>query len=336
MLSEIERPSEFRVVLAELIEKNIPMVFVEEYLGIINHKDIKYVKDSSVVYSANAHYFDHEFMHAVSFSNKIKLVLSQHGGGYGTWKINISEWWDRKVSDVFFAWGWGEGSGSSVINNPGFSSDLRSSMYKKNTDRPQALFITNTISRYCRHIMLPAVFEERAQMHYLDRKKELVMAWSSNKDLFTLFVRMYPSDHYRWGELDRMHAMVGNNVYISNMDYNESIKEASIIILDYNVTSLLEVMSLNKPTVLLCDEVVLSVRASAQPYFSDLAAAGIMYSNVHDMISHIENISDNIDAWWCSDSVQRIRKKFVNKYAKTTKSDLGVDLGENLKRLLDK
>lgn len=324
--------NEFRRILNELIPQNIPLIFYENSYLLQNYSDKKFIDHACLVYTSNAHYSNSLFMHSVA-SSSAKLILGQHGGGYGTWKINIGEWWEKKISDAFLVWGWANDDPLKLINIAAFKYEPS----LKYSSRPFfALYISATASRYCRHIMIPTVFEDLNSEIYLRSKVKLLSCWSENDKLMPLKVRLYPTDPYQWGEYARINKYFSHKVYLSNdNDYYDAINNASIVILDYNLTSLLELLSMNKPVIVCASDQLLSVRDEAIPYYDLLRKVGVIVSSHSLLVEFIYRIQYDIQGWWLSEDVQKARYSFVNRYAMTASSWPGHSLGKVLSKYID-
>ena len=68
---------------------------------------------------------------------------------------------------------------------------------------------------------------------------------------------------------------------------------------------------------------------------SGLKKIGIFYNNPIKASYKVNNISDNIDSWWYSDEVQKVRYDFCMKYGEINPTILN-DLGKILNSLLNK
>lgn len=320
---------EFKQVLALLIEKNLPLNFLERLENIVSHDDIRYITNSCAVYSGNSHYFSDALRYAVGFLGTSKpFLVAQHGGGYGIWNTNLGEWWERRTSSHFLVWGWADTARKNEVN-VSFLSKAESTGNSINSGK-DVVFITNTSSRYLRHIMLPAVFEERCEQHYLQPKLEFIRGLP---DAVPLRVRTYPSDPYKWGEKERLARVMQESAGFSNNTYDEDIKQAKIVVCDFVLTTVHETMALNIPTVLFGDETIISVRDSAKEIFRELEAVGIYHQSAKAAAQFVASIFADVDNWWLSSPVQAARNKFVDKYARVSKDPVR-ELAEYLNTFL--
>ena len=60
------------------------------------------------------------------------------------------------------------------------------------------------------------------------------------------------------------------------------------------------------------------MRAEAEPYFRQLADAGIFYADPTAAALHVNEIWDDVAGWWYSSAVQSARKAFCAQYARAS------------------
>jgi putative transferase (TIGR04331 family) len=86
------------------------------------------------------------------------------------------------------------------------------------------------------------------------------------------------------------------------------------MVLDNPITTFLEALVANIPTIVFWNPDRWEFRVEAQPYFDNLREVGILWDNPEDAAAKLESIYGDPWAWWGSDAVQESRRRFVNRY----------------------
>ena len=106
------------------------------------------------------------------------------------------------------------------------------------------------------------------------------------------------------------------------------------MIYSYIGTGFLESLALNKPFILVSSIDEWPLRDEAVEDFKALEEAKIFFKNNDDAIIHIEKIKEkDINEWWESPEVDKIKKFFKEKYAKLDNNNNKI---LTLKNLIDK
>jgi putative transferase (TIGR04331 family) len=107
-----------------------------------------------------------------------------------------------------------------------------------------------------------------------------------------------------------------SNIDTGSVQLNKVLDKYKLAFIVNNSTSLLYTLSINFPTVLFWDESYFEMRDSSSKYFKQLKLAGIFHTSPLDAAKHVNKIWHNIETWWESDSVQKTRKIFCDRYVK--------------------
>jgi putative transferase (TIGR04331 family) len=87
-------------------------------------------------------------------------------------------------------------------------------------------------------------------------------------------------------------------------------------------------MAYNIPTLLIISSELWAIREEAIPYFQELERVGILLYKPKEAVVKVEEVFDDLAAWWSSTEVQSIREKFVNNYAFGSKNWLKIWVDE--------
>ena len=64
------------------------------------------------------------------------------------------------------------------------------------------------------------------------------------------------------------------------------------------------------------------------PYIDVLEKVKIVFSDGESAAKHVNAVYDELNDWWFSDAVQRIRARFVDKYASTSSNWMNIWIKE--------
>ncbi len=269
---------------------------------------------SRVVFTSNN--FDTDELFKVWLAEKItqgtKYIVGQHGNNYGTyryWNPSIEE----STADFFVTWGWG-GHASGYI--PGF-------IFKVNGRSPltwnpygELLLIEMGLPHRIHTWDTDSEFDE-----YFEEQKKFVIGLSETS-ASKLRIRLYPnSRQLGWGEKERWAAF---NSRLLVDDRSQPIKKlisrARLVVYSYDSTGMLETLSQNVPTIAFWQHGFEHLRESICPVYQTLLDVGIIHLTPESAAMHVNQIWDDVSAWWRSDAVQTARQTFCQVFARVSAS----------------
>ena len=71
------------------------------------------------------------------------------------------------------------------------------------------------------------------------------------------------------------------------------------------------------------------MRDNAKPYYQLLINAGILHLTPESIAKKVNEIWNNVDAWWMQNKVQKARKEFCDRYARVSNKPI-----HDLKKIL--
>ena len=83
-------------------------------------------------------------------------------------------------------------------------------------------------------------------------------------------------------------------------------------------------MSWNIPTIMFWNKSHWELNAQSEPYFELIEKAGIFHSTPQSAARKMLQIWDDVDSWWYSNEIQKVREIFVNQYAKVPNDTIKV------------
>ncbi len=98
---------------------------------------------------------------------------------------------------------------------------------------------------------------------------------------------------------------------ITSANITPELGKADLVVVD-NIGSILhKCLAANTPTIILWPKDSNLFIGELDSVFEILKQEKVLFHNVNDAISHIENIHKNIDRWWQGKKIQQARKQFV-------------------------
>lgn len=223
------------------------------------------------------------------------LITRQHGGVYGSSDFMAIENMQRKNADQFITWGWGEKEHnySSGIG-PEFCMDF-SSRELTSTEKviKKCLIVGVCFPKYFYH-MFPSPQSGKFP-EYMMAIQDLSAA-ISRLDFFVNF-RKYYTD-YEW-DISPFLADV-NISDPSKLPLYEDAGDATVIIVSYDSTVHLQLLQRGRPVILYFDARWYRVREEAKPFYSALAACGVLHETHTGVVEFLKEKEGELDEWWSS------------------------------------
>lgn len=312
IFTNFEKKDEFTVLLYSLFEVNFPILFIEGYKPFSSFVNNLKKNNSKLFTTANAlnSNYAYKFYIAKNF-NKMKVIQIQHGGNYGNDIISVAEYYEKKISDYFFTFGWKSKQNEKNCSHEKINLKIKP---KKNGN---ILFISTGEPRYDFRINI--VYTSSLVVTDYIPKIQNFLKNITNLDMF--FYRPYSKD-YGFKIADN----IKNNFPLlkiekERLSLKQRLQQSKLLISDHFGTSVLETLAQNYPTIIFIKkehflfrkpEIIALLEEAKILFYDEVAAA-----------EHINTISDNIDKWWQSDMVQKAREKFCYYYARTSKDWAG-------------
>jgi putative transferase (TIGR04331 family) len=308
-LSGFKCNSAFEQFVKEVIPLQIPIAYLEGYKKLTERtNNLKWPRNPKLIWTSNAYFMDEvfKFWAAEKVDKGTPLVIGQHGGHYGQGLFSISEYHELKICEYYFSWGWGDGDNKIIpvgtIKKP----------VKKHRSNNSILFLISGTSRYSDGILSIPISKQWTD--YLDDQMEFYENLPENISS-NVIIRLYPYD-YEWSQFERWKdRFPDSNIDECDEEFNKVISNTKLYISGWNTTTYLESMLSNVPTVIFWDPKYFELRDDSKIYFEDLKKVGILHDDPISAVKHVENIYNDIDAWWNRPDVISARNVFTNKYA---------------------
>ena len=120
---------------------------------------------------------------------------------------------------------------------------------------------------------------------------------------------------------------------ISKNSYHESILKSKLVIHNYGQTSFTECMYLNIPSILLFKKKIMQLDKFSNYMFDILKKNNIAFENPRELSSFINKNWENVDVWWNSKNVQKVRKFYLKHYFDINKKKIPTEWDRFVKKL---
>jgi len=307
--------NEFENLLEDLMIELMPKAYLEGFNDLRNRAIKAFPKKPKIILSG-ACYFDDalKIWVADQTSKNTKLILSQVGGGFNTWKFNTFETHQYKTCDKYFTSGHSENKKMICMSQ---SFLIKASRNLKPNPKGAIIAITHSAPRYNTSVdhalnnLLPArnIME---QNRFLKKVSPEVFQ--------ILYYRLYPSE-MGWDERKRLADAFPNlKTYQGPQPLEKQLRKSRLAILFLNSTVFLQTIAINFPTILCFNPVRSPLVVSAEPYFNELRRVKILHESPESAATWINSIYKNPSSWWASAETQKVRKQFCNEFVRTSPS----------------
>ncbi len=308
---------------AALTAAHLPDVFLESYAALCSFSERLYPRKPRAVFSTNHLFFDEAYKHwaAKSCGDGAKIIHGQHGGNEAFCAYDPICAHDLTVPDLFC--GWGDPQKPRAPGQCfGPPIGLPKIIWRRNSGTKDKfmLFGSTHTFRY-QHILVP-LFSPARFATYLERQKRFAAALDKSLKA-RLKVRVLYDDlgwdmHERWQDWCPQAQMDDPTV-----PFGESIATCGLYVCDHLMTTYIQSLQANVPTVLFWDDGDYAVPAEGAAALADLREAGILHASPEAAADTINREFWNIETWWYARHRQDARARFVQAYAPLHDNPLG-------------
>jgi putative transferase (TIGR04331 family) len=311
-LSSVEGNA-FRNIVANLIPQYLPTCYLEGYKdATLLATNSDWTRQPRILMTANAFDSDDRWkLWAASQVDKgARLVISQHGGGYGSQEWSAMQNYELGVCDRYITWGWSE---SDMLRaHPAPATKLLGIRRRHPKRTGHCLLVTAALPRQS-YWMYSAPVGPQFE-NYLEDQFRFAAALD-HKVRDDLLVRLFHRD-YGWDIKERWQdrePTIATDAGHENLD--KILNASRLYVSTYNATTFLESFTRGMPTLVYWDPKYWELSSSAQPYFDLLREAGILFDDPVICADMVNSIWDDIPDWWHSSEVQLAVKVFSERFA---------------------
>ncbi len=299
---------EFYNLLQHTVIHDLPVLFLELFKNFNLFVANLPIKRTKVFFSTTSFYSNNTFKFFVAQNYKsITSIEAQHGGGNGIHLMSMEEL-DQKMSDYFFTFGWKEEDNQIPFIH------ANASVFKKKPGT-KVLYVRTGQPRYITRFH--SSYSGTEFKNYIDSGIRFLKHVNQNMDLM---IRLYPNEEYKWFVKERM---VDAGIDFPFDDFSRRfdyrLQHAYIYVSDHVVSTFLEAMAANIPTIVFCDPEITKYRKSAAPIMDSLKTVKILHDTPLSAADHLNKVYGRVDEWWNDPIVQKNRQSFCHLYARTAK-----------------
>jgi putative transferase (TIGR04331 family) len=313
-LARLKSEDEFENLFVRLLPMSLPTVYVESFSAARSKAVGAIPRNSSVIMSHTSWESGEifKFIAAESAAQGSRLVVAQHGGGYGMFRFHACERHEKRLADSYMVWGWADGN--PVCHNlpdPRVSRLLYVRRESKEPSDKRVLFVTTSHPRYLYRFHSSPVGTQWEE--YYDWELRFLSAISPAIRASIVFRSyMYEFGHSARARISERFPDV---CWDDGRPLHSRLKNSRIAIFDNSATTFLESLVANVPTLLFWDPQRWEVRAEAESYFDALRQAEILHDSPESAALKLMQVYDSPAGWWLSEDVQRARQSFVERFA---------------------
>ncbi|MBW1740219.1 MAG: hypothetical protein JRJ42_03675 [Deltaproteobacteria bacterium] len=313
-LAKLPTFDEFTGILINNFPYNFPALYLEGFRDFLEKalswfKDVPRVVMSAVGWGRNERL---KFLAAYWAEKGTVLCGCQHGGVYGTGKWVPDEMHEIEISENYYTWGWEVDNKMSVkpLPNPRISK-LRYRKIKYDL-KGYFLFVGTCHPRYLYRLFscpVGEMFDEYIEW------RNIFLRILTPVNRKRILIRLYRADYDR-AEKNRV-LREFPDVRFDNYKrkFLSRLERSLIAVIDHPVTSMLEGLAMNHPTILFWNPRYWELREEAKPFFEELTNAGIWHKNPKSAAQFLNEVSNDVMSWWHNSKTQFAREKFVNQFA---------------------
>jgi putative transferase (TIGR04331 family) len=301
--------------LVKMAARYLPTAFVEGYFDLCHHSEKLYPRRPNAILTSNAFFYDESFKHwaGKSADEGSKLLFAQHGGNHELSAFEPVTEHESTVPDAYLAWGAADRTqqGKSHYGPP-----LNLAIAKGSQEaRPQSsgiLFGVTHVGRYM-HTLIPLMSPQRFE-EYLLRQKGFSEALDGNLKKH-LKVRVL-HDYLGWDVRKRWQDQCPEaSIDNGESPFQAALMSSRIYVCDHLMTTYLEALRANVPTILFWNEADYALPADSIAWFARLKKAGILHTCERSAADAVGRVYENAYEWWATPEIQDAKSSFIERYA---------------------
>jgi putative transferase (TIGR04331 family) len=306
--------NEFEVFVRSIISKQIPIVYLEGY-NFLSKKvsSLSWPSQPKFIFTGSSFMQDDLFKlyAAQKTENGCPLVISQHGGGYGSYLFAFNEHHGFKISDLFLSWGWTDKSNPN-IKSVGLIKEKKS-VSTKHKYKNRALLVVGNGPNHSYHLWSAPISSNQWISYFNDQCAFIDSLDPQIQELLIIrlknMVKGFEPSYDRWVNKFPKIMIDEGNSKIDNL-----ITKSKIYIGTYNASTSVECFALGIPVVIYWSSNYWEIKDSAKVYFDKLKKVGVFHDTPESAASHINLIWHDVNSWWNSVDVKDAVNSFKNNY----------------------
>jgi putative transferase (TIGR04331 family) len=303
--------SESVLLFLKIVCVNIPIVHVEDfYNNLQTAKKLKKLNPSVIVLSINQ-YFNEPLKILLAYWRQCncKIVISQHGAGYGLLNFSSYEYYENRLGDFFASWGW-ESASNSFIKLPSARLSIFSEKCKT----------TNGVGKYILYACapLPNFYAETLSYTPADcqakseaRREFIEKCPISLKE--KLVIRPYPPNSAMFGSCEYSEFEDAGYCIDSSDSFTNAYGKSLVVVFEGLSTGFFEAISAGVPAIIYIPNIATLRWTENGSRLVDLLRSGnMLFSNSAELIDFL---TSDMDKWFASTGFYSVREEIKKSYA---------------------
>lgn len=298
-------------IIGVMMFELLPICYLEGFLSL--NKLVKqqpWPQSPRFIFTSNN--FDTDEVFKLWTAMKVELgynyFTGQHGNNYGTHRYMYPAI-EEATADKFLTWGWTDGLPQ---HTPAFV--FKTAGKKAKHYKPQGGLLLIELHLNHRITTWDGVAEFNDYFHdqqnfvgklAIEPKQNLTVR------LHSAHKQMSWDDESRWQAYDP-----SVKIFTGDSPIADLISNSRLVVHSYDSTGILETLSQNIPTLAFWQNDLEHLRESAKPYYQLLVEAGIVHLSSESVARKVNEVWEDVDAWWAQGKVQDAREKFCDRYAR--------------------
>lgn len=302
LMNRIINPKSIKEIIFFLMPLYIPLVFFESFEIYKKKLFKKYKIIPKILFSSNDIYANIHFkiIAAESIIRGGKVYTMQHGGGFGIINRNYTEIYAKRVSSLFYSWGFKGKKINERISVPFVQ-------LKISKDNPYILLVNNNYYRGFQHCSSA----KDVDLNKIDKSKNIIFFVKNFKCKEKLLIR--PPKY------------LINDIYLNlkeivkldrNFNINDSYLKSKIVVHSYLGTSFLETIALNIPTICFFNKNEYEFTKRFKNYLHFFVKKKIFHHSPKSAVHYINNNEESFVKLWSSKEIQDKLKAFKKEFCR--------------------
>lgn len=307
----IKSGNDLEDILSVMLFELLPVCYLEGFANLNKFvKQQPWPKKPKFILTSNN--FDTDEVFKLWTAKKVEsgstYITGQHGNNYGTYRY-MAPAIEEATTDKFLTWGWTDGLSQ---HTPAFI--FKTAGRKAEHYNPQGglLLIELCLSHRI------ATWDGTTEFaNYFEDQRDFISELASTPRQH-LTIRLHSDYRFknwceesRWQTFDPLLKIDTGGVAIGDL-----LAQSRLVVHSYDSTGILETLSQNIPTLAFWQNGFDHLRDSAKPYYQLLVDAGIVHLTPESVAQKVNEVWDDVDAWWAQSNVQDARKQFCDRYAR--------------------
>jgi putative transferase (TIGR04331 family) len=309
----VKSETDFEHVLIELALLHMPKPFIEGYVE-CNRLSIqsRLPEKPGVILTGTAIYGNELFKiySAAKIEKGCKLCVIRHGGGAHLYTDFLEH--ELDICDRYFTWGWHHESPKCV---KGFN--IRLPKRDKITGKERSLLIIMTASQDNTEFLESMPSKRQFRVDYVGDQVSFVRKL---RDDIVPNIKIRLAEHRQSFVRDGMYDLYPDLHYIyRGEDLSAFKKDARILVVTYNETSIVEALASNKPTIVFFRPKHFEMNSEGVDVYHELSQVGVFHDTPESAAQHINKIWDHVSEWWNSEAVREAVGHHNSQFSRISK-----------------